>query len=126
MRLAAATTPLETVWLYYDLARDNVKLKKWDLSRFYARKALNMAQSLRNPVWETNVQLLITKSLVLQRNRNEAKNELKRTKEIALQLKFDEVINFLERVTVSFYFPKQKLIEIQHHVGFENCGKSRL
>lgn len=104
IRMAKASTPLETVWLFYDLARLNLEYKKWDLSRFYARKSLNMAMILQHYIWATNVSMLVAKTHVLQKNKNEAQTELGKAKEVAKYLKNNDILAYIDLVSILLIF----------------------
>lgn len=104
IHMSKASTPLETVWLFYDLARLNLEQKKWDLSRFYARKSLNMATILQHYVWATNVSMLVAKTHVLQKNKNEAQTELAKAKDVAKYLKNTDILAYIDLVGILLLF----------------------
>ncbi|GLV35669.1 uncharacterized protein CBL_01180 [Carabus blaptoides fortunei] len=96
-RLKKATTPLEGIWLYYDIARFSLNLKKLDHCRFYAQMSSNLACILDNYVWACNASMLIVSSYVLQHDRNNASQELAKTTEYATKLQHSEMLHYIDK-----------------------------
>lgn len=114
-RIRKATTPLETTWLYYELSRYNNNLKKFDLGRVYARKCINLARAINNKVWATNGGMQICIAHIQQGKRNEAKNELLRTKALASEVEDDNkknIVVFIDKVIETI-----DLLDIKETVG---------
>lgn len=73
-------------------------MKRYDLGRVYARKCINLARILGHFVWATNASMMICKAFVQQSRKNEAKNELQRTKQYAAHVGTPQVIEYINKV----------------------------
>lgn len=97
-----ASTPMEVVWLYFELSRFNIELKKFDLARVYAKKCINLARMVGNMTFALNGSFQICKAYVQQNRRNEAKNQLLKTKDIAQQIERADIIIYINKVRFIF------------------------
>ncbi|XP_044749131.1 outer dynein arm-docking complex subunit 4-like [Coccinella septempunctata] len=96
-RLFRAESPEELAWLYHELSRFSFELKKYELARMYARKCITEANTCKKLKWIMNAMILIVRIDIVQKNKNDAKNQAKHAKKIATRLKDDEMADFLER-----------------------------
>ncbi|XP_076284219.1 outer dynein arm-docking complex subunit 4-like [Lasioglossum baleicum] len=72
-RLAMASKPLELAWLFHELCKFFIDIRRFDLARFYAKKAKDMGEEAESVQWVLNVQHLILRIEISQNYRNEAK-----------------------------------------------------
>ncbi|XP_033331150.1 outer dynein arm-docking complex subunit 4 [Megalopta genalis] len=72
-RLATASQPLELAWLFHELCKFFIDIRRYDLARFYGKKARDMGEAAENEQWVLNVHHLILRIEVCQNYRNEAK-----------------------------------------------------
>lgn len=96
-RLEAATTPLETVWLFFELSRYNLSIKKWEWGRIYARKCINLARTICEPVWVINGMMMLIRVHFQQGKKNEAKKELQRCKLYAKEVENPNLKDYIEK-----------------------------
>lgn len=97
-RLRKATKPDEIAWLYHELSRFTIELKKYELARVYARKCIQVARTYNNQRWVINAMMLITKVNLLQHSRNDAKAEVCGAIEIAKSMNDDGLVKYLQKV----------------------------
>ncbi|CAL7949525.1 unnamed protein product [Xylocopa violacea] len=72
-RLAMASEPLELAWLFHELCKHLIDIRRYDLARFYGKKARDMGEQAGNEQWMLNCQHLSIRIEVSQNYRNEAK-----------------------------------------------------
>lgn len=97
-RLRKAVKPEETAWLYHELSRFSIELRKFEMARVYARKCIQEARKCNNPRWIINAMLLITKVNMLQHNRNDAKNEVRSAIAFAETMNDEGLVKYLTKV----------------------------
>ncbi|XP_032686874.1 tetratricopeptide repeat protein 25-like isoform X2 [Odontomachus brunneus] len=96
-RLAMAYAPLELAWLHHDLCKLLVDICRFDLARFYGKKARDMAQEANCKQWMLNADHLILRIEIHQNNRNEARDAAMSALACAKKLDIDYLIDFYER-----------------------------
>ncbi|XP_076656792.1 outer dynein arm-docking complex subunit 4 [Halictus rubicundus] len=72
-RLAMASKPLELAWLFHELCKFFIDIHRYDLARFYAKKARDMGEEAESEQWVLNVHHLLLRIEISQNYRNEAK-----------------------------------------------------
>nr|XP_031825312.1 tetratricopeptide repeat protein 25-like [Nomia melanderi] len=72
-RLAMASEPLELAWLFHELCKFLIDIRRYDLARFYGKKARDMSEEADSEQWTLNVHHLILRIEISQNYRNEAK-----------------------------------------------------
>ncbi|XP_045479177.1 uncharacterized protein LOC123684094 [Harmonia axyridis] len=100
-RLFKAESPEELAWLYHELSRFSFELKKYEMSRMYARKCIGEANNCKKLKWIMNAMILIVRTDIIQKNKNDAKNQVKHARKIATRLKDDEMGEFLDRCVLA-------------------------
>ncbi|CAK9808501.1 Outer dynein arm-docking complex subunit 4 [Anthophora plagiata] len=92
-RLAMASEPLELAWLFHELSKYLIEIRRYDLARFYSKKARDMSQEAGNEAWALNAQHLFLRIEISQNYRNEAKEAaliaLSSSKELGLDFLVD-------------------------------------
>ncbi|XP_066594979.1 outer dynein arm-docking complex subunit 4-like [Prorops nasuta] len=97
-RLAMAYRPLELAWLFHEFTKYLTEIRRFDLARFYAKKALEKAVLAKNVKWALNSHHLMMKMEMDQRNKNEAKEYALLALSCAQKLGIDFLIDFYERI----------------------------
>ncbi|CAD1473774.1 unnamed protein product [Heterotrigona itama] len=99
-RLAMASEPLELAWLFHELSRYLIDIRRYDLARFYSKKARDMGQEAGNEQWMLNCQHLFIRIEINQNYRNEAKEAallaLSSSKKLGLDFLVDFYKNAIE------------------------------
>lgn len=72
-RLAMASEPLELAWLFHELCKYLIGIRRYDLARFYGKKACDMGQEAGSEQWVLNAYHLFLRIEISQNYRNEAK-----------------------------------------------------
>ncbi|KAL3266818.1 hypothetical protein HHI36_010972 [Cryptolaemus montrouzieri] len=96
-RLFRASSPEEFAWLYHELSRFSFEMKQYELSRMYARKCITEANLCKKLKWILNAMLLIVRIDILQRNKNDAKTQVKHARKVANRMKDADMLELLER-----------------------------
>ncbi|XP_025155450.1 tetratricopeptide repeat protein 25-like [Harpegnathos saltator] len=100
-RLGMACAPLELAWLHHDLCKLLVDICRFDLARFYGKKAHDMAQEAKCEQWVLNSNHLILRIEIHQNNRSEARDAAMSALASAKRLGIDHLccpqIDFYER-----------------------------
>lgn len=68
-RLSLASDQLELTWLFHDLCRFYVQTRRYELARYYAKKAKDASLEAENEHWELNVVHLLLRIEICQHNR---------------------------------------------------------
>lgn len=98
-RLFRAESPEELAWLYHELSRFSFEMRNFEMARMYARKCITEANTCKKLKWIMNAMILIVRIDIVQKNKNDAKNQAKHAKKIAARLKDEEMNDFLDRVS---------------------------
>lgn len=95
-----ASEPLELAWIFHELCKYLIEIRRYDLARFYGKKARDMGQEANNEQWIVNSQHLFLRIEISQNYRNEAKEAallaLSSAKNLGLQFLIDFYIYALE------------------------------
>lgn len=68
-----ASEPLELAWLFHELSKHLIDIRRYDLARFYGKKARDMGEAAGSEQWMLNCQHLFLRIEISQNYRNEAK-----------------------------------------------------
>ncbi|XP_043583210.1 outer dynein arm-docking complex subunit 4-like isoform X1 [Bombus pyrosoma] len=93
-RLAMASEPLELAWLFHEFSKYLIDIRRYDLARFYGKKARDMGQEAGNEQWMLNSQHLFIRIEISQNYRNEAKEAALLALSSAKKLGLDFLIDF--------------------------------
>ncbi|CAH8452851.1 unnamed protein product [Schistosoma turkestanicum] len=102
-KLKKSTDELDTIWLYYELGRSYLELHQPNKSFDYGEKALRLACTMKDKLWQMNIHILIGQSNFLLKKRVEAQASFNTAYELAKELEAHDaekailgVINELE------------------------------
>ncbi|XP_033348416.1 tetratricopeptide repeat protein 25-like [Bombus vosnesenskii] len=93
-RLAMASEPSELAWLFHEFSKYLIDIRRYDLARFYGKKARDMGQEAGNEQWMLNSQHLFIRIEISQNYRNEAKEAALLALSSAKKLGLDFLIDF--------------------------------
>lgn len=96
-RLAMASEPLELAWLFHELCKYLIDIRRYDLARFYGKKARDMGQEAQNEQWMLNSQHLFIRIEICQNYRNEAKEAALIALASSKKLGLDFLVDFYKR-----------------------------
>lgn len=96
-RLAMASEPLELAWLFHELCKYLIDIRRYDLARFYGKKARDMGQEAQNEQWMLNSQHLFIRIEICQNYRNEAKEAALIALTSSRKLGLDFLVDFYKR-----------------------------
>ncbi|XP_048509939.1 outer dynein arm-docking complex subunit 4-like [Athalia rosae] len=96
-RLSLASQPLELAWLFHDLCKLYVETRRFDLARFYAKKARDASIEAENEHWLLNANHIMVRIEILQHNRNEAREAAQVAMHSAKRLGIDYLVDFYQR-----------------------------
>ncbi|KAG7203207.1 hypothetical protein KM043_010313 [Ampulex compressa] len=96
-RLAMASEPLELAWLFHEFCKYLIEIRRYDLARFYAKKARDMGHEARSEQWLLNANHLMLRVEIVQNNRNEAREAALLTFSNAKKLGIDYLVDFYKR-----------------------------
>lgn len=103
-RLRVAQTSGEIALLYFELALYYTELKRFELSRVYAKKCIREGRQLGNHKWMVNGYMALSKISIQQHNKNDTKNHLQAAMLVAKEKKDVKLQEFLECVTKTVCF----------------------
>lgn len=95
-RLSVASEPLELTWLFHDLCKLHVQTRRFDLARFYAKKARDASLEAKDERWTLNANHVLLRIEVFQRNRNEAREAAQVSMLSAKRLGIDYLVDFYQ------------------------------
>ncbi|XP_046493027.1 outer dynein arm-docking complex subunit 4-like [Neodiprion pinetum] len=95
-RLSLASEPLELAWLFHDLCKLNFETLRFDLARFYAKKARDASANAKNEHWALNANHILLRIEVVQHNRNEAREAAQVAMLNAKRLGIDYLVDFYQ------------------------------
>ncbi|XP_076234957.1 outer dynein arm-docking complex subunit 4 [Calliopsis andreniformis] len=93
-RLAMATETLELAWLYHELCKYLIQIRRYDLARFYCKRAVDMGEEAASEQWILNSYHLLLRIEVSQNYRNEAKEAALLALSSAKNLGLDFLVDF--------------------------------
>ncbi|KZC06271.1 PREDICTED: tetratricopeptide repeat protein 25-like [Dufourea novaeangliae] len=97
-RLAMASEPLELAWLFHELCKFLIDIRRYDLARFYGKKAHVASEIANSEQWVLNVHHLILRIEISQNYRNEAKEAAVLAIGSAKKLGLDFLVDFYIRM----------------------------
>lgn len=89
-----ASEPSELAWLFHEFSKYLIDIRRYDLARFYGKKARDMGQEAGNEQWMLNSQHLFIRIEISQNYRNEAKEAALLALSSAKKLGLDFLIDF--------------------------------
>ncbi|XP_053985572.1 outer dynein arm-docking complex subunit 4-like [Hylaeus volcanicus] len=93
-RLAMASQPLELAWLFHELCKYLISINRYDLARFYGKKALDKGEEAGSEQWVLNSHHLFMRIEIVQNYRNEAKESALLALTSAKKLGLDFLVDF--------------------------------
>ena len=99
-RLALASEPLEIAWLFHELCKFFIEIRRFDLARFYAKKARDVSVEAKSCRWSLNANHLMIRIEIHQHNRNEARDAALLAYVDAKKLGIDYLIDFYQRIVM--------------------------
>ncbi|XP_046823294.1 outer dynein arm-docking complex subunit 4-like isoform X1 [Vespa crabro] len=96
-RLSVASEPLELAWLFHDFSKFLIEIYRFDLARYYAKKARDSAVEAKCEQWILNASHMMMLVEICQNNRNEAKEAAINAIASAKKLGIDYLVDFYFR-----------------------------
>nr|KAF7421699.1 hypothetical protein H0235_009535 [Vespula pensylvanica] len=96
-RLSVASEPLELTWLFHDFSKFLIEIFRFDLARYYAKKARDSAVEAKSEQWILNATHMTMLIEICQNNRNEAKEAAAMAIASAKKLGIDYLVDFYYR-----------------------------
>ncbi|XP_015585058.1 tetratricopeptide repeat protein 25 [Cephus cinctus] len=96
-RLALASEPLELSWLFHELAKLLTETRRYDLARFYAKKARDVSNEAEIHQWTVNANHVLIRIELDQNNRNEAREAAQLALLNSKRLGIDYLVDFYKR-----------------------------
>ncbi|KAK9870770.1 hypothetical protein WA026_009731 [Henosepilachna vigintioctopunctata] len=100
-RLYKANTASHLSWLYHELSRFSLELKKYEMARMYARKCIAEAGHSKISKWIINSLFVTAKIDIMQTNKNDAKNHMKQARKIATRIEDNSMIDLIDKCLVT-------------------------
>ncbi|XP_023288997.1 tetratricopeptide repeat protein 25 [Orussus abietinus] len=97
IRLAMASEALELAWLFHELSKLLVEIRRFDLARFYAKKARDAGIEAKSDQWTLNANHILVRIEIYQHNRNEAREAAQVALSTAVKLDLDYLVDFYKR-----------------------------
>lgn len=95
-RLSLASEPAELTWLFHDLCKLYVQTRRFELARFYAKKARDASLEAKDEHWTLNANHILLRIELAQHNRNEAREAAQVTMLNAKRLGIDYLVDFYQ------------------------------
>ncbi|XP_008214814.1 tetratricopeptide repeat protein 25-like isoform X1 [Nasonia vitripennis] len=96
-RLALTNQPLEILWIFHELCKLFLEIRRYDLARFYAKKTRDLSLESNHEDWALNASHVLIRIELAQHNRNEAKEAAVTALESARKLNVYFLEDFYER-----------------------------
>nr|XP_003707436.1 PREDICTED: tetratricopeptide repeat protein 25 [Megachile rotundata]XP_012150189.1 PREDICTED: tetratricopeptide repeat protein 25 [Megachile rotundata] len=93
-RLAMASEPLELAWLFHELSKYLIEIRRYDLARFYTKKSRKNGQEADSEQWVLNTHHLLLRIEISQNYRTEAKEVALKALSSSKKLGFDFLVDF--------------------------------
>ncbi|XP_034192946.1 outer dynein arm-docking complex subunit 4 [Osmia lignaria lignaria] len=111
-RLAMASEPLELAWLFHELSKHLIDIRRHDLARFYIKKARKKGQEAESEQWVLNTHHLLLRIEINQNYRNEAKEVALHALSSSKKLGLDFLVDFYTNaINVIDEMDTEKLID---------------
>lgn len=89
-----ASEPLELAWLFHELCKHLIQIRRYDLARFYCKKALDSSEEAGSEQWILNTYHLLLRIEISQNYRNEAKEAALLALSSSKKLGLDFLVDF--------------------------------
>ncbi|XP_058802216.1 outer dynein arm-docking complex subunit 4 [Phymastichus coffea] len=99
-RLALARRPLEILWIFHELCRLYLQVRRYEMARFYSKKLRDLSLEVNQEDYALNAQHIMLRIEVAQGNRTEAQEAAAEALELATKLQVDHLVEFYERAAV--------------------------
>lgn len=107
-----ASEPLELAWLFHELSKHLIDIRRHDLARFYIKKARKKGQEAESEQWVLNTHHLLLRIEISQNYRNEAKEVALHALSSSKKLGLDFLVDFYTNaINVIDEMDTEKLID---------------
>ncbi|XP_045478877.1 uncharacterized protein LOC123683919 [Harmonia axyridis] len=86
----------EVIWLYHELSKFNVELKRYTLAKTYCGRCIHEARKCEDFKWAVNGYMMMTRIAVFQKNKNDVRRNLRLAISTAKNLNIKELDVFLQ------------------------------
>ncbi|XP_044748777.1 uncharacterized protein LOC123309639 isoform X2 [Coccinella septempunctata] len=107
----------EIIWLYHELSKFNLELKRYTLAKTYCGRCIHEARKCEDFKWAVNGYMMMTRIAVFQKNKNDVRRNLRMAINTAKNINIKELDVFLQTclgVINEWKFEKAKVEEIFH------------
>ncbi|XP_011498765.1 PREDICTED: tetratricopeptide repeat protein 25-like [Ceratosolen solmsi marchali] len=99
-RLSLTKHTLEVLWIFHELCKLFLEVRRYDLARFYAKKTRELSLNTGYEEWAVNASHVLIRVELVQSNRNEAREAAMAALQSAQNLNVDFLVDFYERTIV--------------------------